>query len=126
MATSWKQILNDIDTDTDCLVHGYFRNSEEKSRIVIPTLVIYTCLMYYWIREYFADINEEEVFFSENRMKLECQSHLVWNNTSFGNIKIDSMCNDIFKWKLKIPGDDKLARQRDGIGLLLGISSVVM
>ena len=43
MATLWKQILKNIDDETDKLVHGYFRNNDDKSRSVIPTLVIYTC-----------------------------------------------------------------------------------
>ena len=79
-------------------------------------------MIYYWIREYFADINEDDVSISDDKMKIQ---HLgnrnKWSNTNFGNIEIDSMCNNIYKWKLKVTARDKKLGEK--VLISLGISS---
>ena len=51
MSANWKEILRNIDTKTDFLVNGYIRECEtllqKNDATIIPSLVIYTVLMYY-------------------------------------------------------------------------------
>ena len=119
MAGNWKEILKSIDHATDHLLHGYIREGEKLLKnhesVVIPPLVIYTVLMYYWLKEYFAVINDEKVSLSNDKMKLGFKVG-SWTNSSFGNFKIDSMCNNIYKWRLKI-------ESAGSENLLFGISS---
>ena len=70
---------------------------------IIPSLVIYSILTYYWFREYFSNINEDTVSLSDGKMTIESTRH-GWCNASFGNIKISSTesANNIYKWKIKI------------------------
>ena len=86
-------------------MHGYIREGEKlltnNESMVIPPLIIYIVLTYYWLKEYFAVINDEKVSLSKDEMKLEFKTG-GWTNSSFGNFRIDSMCNNIYKWRLKI------------------------
>ena len=100
MTSQWKEILSNIDTVTDCLVHGYLREAEksletDEESVVIPSLIIYTILMYYWIGEYFDDINEDKVSRSDDRLKLTSKKH-GWKNSSFGKKIIESTSKNVY------------------------------
>ena len=131
MSTNLNQILSQIDHKTNHLVHGYIRAIEQilkqdNSAIIIPSLVIYTCLIYYWLNEHFDIINESVVIQTSNKMKLISGkgSSNKWNNSNFGNILIPSIGDDIYKWKLKLTRFGLSAADDSSlIQLLFGISN---
>ena len=121
MATTWKTILEDVDDKTDCMVNGYVRQSEEllneDESTIIPPLIIYTILMYYWItKEYFDIINEDHVSLSKDKLTLRFIGQ-GWHNSNFGKVKIHSTSDVICKWKFKCHGPD------GGWNVLFGITT---
>ena len=76
MDTTFQKILKQIDSRTDCLVHGYFKaqfHHQNNLEVIIPHLIIYTTLAFYWIREYFSDINPEQITASEDGLCIKVQ-----------------------------------------------------
>ena len=56
MATNWKQVSSLIDRKTDHIVYGFVHEIEralddDESDTIIPPLIIFTILMYYWIND---------------------------------------------------------------------------
>ena len=127
VASKWKEILSSIDTDTDFLVHGYSREAEksletDKESVVIPPLIIYTILMYYWMGEYFDDIDEDKVCRSDDRLKVTSIQH-GWKNSSFGKTIIDSTGKNIYKWKLKVGDNQEKNSRSEQPHIMLGITT---
>ena len=90
------------------------------SRSIIPPLIIYTIVVYYWIKEYFDDVNEDVISLSDDKMSLISKSD-DWDNTSFGKVRIDSISDNIYKWKLRITDDHEDSAK--SIYVVFGISS---
>ena len=57
MAVSFKQISYSADKWTDLICHGYIKRLEKLSRqnaaLSTSSVIIYTCIMYYGLYEYF-------------------------------------------------------------------------
>ena len=94
MAANWKQTLSEIDTVTDHVVHGYSREiekllSKDDESVTIAPLIIYTILMYYWMNEYFDEMNQRKISLSDKKLTI---TSLIdgWKNTTFGKTSIAS------------------------------------
>ena len=122
MAGKWKEFCKDIDDRTYQLVHGYIREYENTfkhnhSSFIIPSLVIYTCLMYYWMNEYFDVINKHFISRSDNKMVIKrFAGNKGWDNSNFCKKRVHSTSNNIYKWTLKI-----ISKKHDA-NVLLGIT----
>ena len=126
MAATLKQLKSNMDNDTDCLIHGYIKENErilqnDNTDIIIPPLIIYTCLMYYWIREYFDDYEPAQIIRSDDKLTIKTKQ-CGYSHSSFGKTKIDSLSDGIYEWKLKI-----VEEIRHGVGsrisAILGVST---
>ena len=94
-----------LDLDTEYLVFGWIRLQQcllpldENTFYIIPDLVIYLCLQFYWIRGCWDIPGSSIKIFGTI-------SHYVigssWNNTSYGLLTIPSMNGGVYKWTLKI------------------------
>ena len=117
-------MLSGVDDKTNHLVHGYCRQyeismSQNGSPVIVPPLIIYTCLMYYWMSEYFDEICEKYVERSDDKMKLKyIGERSDWYNSNFGKMHIDSTSQMVYKWELKV-----IADLMSNFNLILGVSS---
>ena len=106
--------LNSIETRIKDSVFGYIRSMESKLCLdIIPALISYITLNYYYHDEYFAQ-SGKHVQLSNNNMTVtktpkydgkDYSLNLVpmyVPNTTFGNIWIDSDIPQIGTWKLKL------------------------
>ena len=99
--------LKQIDKKTKYFVYGFIRN-EQKSLsshhddnpfYTIPELIIYQCLLYYYLNEYF-NIICEGVTTLNNKQSIKNIKHR--STTCYGNIIIDPNESLIHKWEIKI------------------------
>ena len=101
-----------INTKTKFAVFGFLRESEQKlSLLIIPTMIYYLCLAYYYQGEYFERCT--------NGMEISTDKLTVTHeyNRAFGRIYdvrtichqwVDSIKEQVVKWKLKINQKGKL------------------
>ena len=99
MATLKK--LKQIDNRFKYAVFGYVRSMEPQlSHYNVPVLISYICLSYYYHNEYFAK-KGDNVELSNNNMTVN-KLNVGWNNTTYGNIWIESDIDQIAKWTFKL------------------------
>ena len=119
------QKLKYVDDRTDKLVPGYLNelNTSIDRKYIIPSLVVKSCLLFYFVGEYFEHIipyhiNRKLVTLSNNN----CSAKLIDGGFGalFGHICIDSMSKQIFKWSVKL-GDNKDS-QKIAKNLKIGIA----
>ena len=108
MATLKK--LKQIDNRFKYAVFGYVRSMESQlSHYNVPVLISYVVLSYYFHGEYFAKYGDK-VQLSNDRMTVtKIIDKSMWNkynNTTYGNIWIESNVNQIAKWKLKLSSNN--------------------
>eukprot|EP01084_Bolivina_argentea_P115112 204780_1 len=114
--------IKQIDNNTKLILFGFIRQSQhelmnkhkEDTFYIIPDLITYACLLFYYTDEYFAKSNLAEIIISDNKQTITKRnapfvSKFGWDNTSYGNLWIDSNENKIIIWTLKMnrtSGDD--------------------
>ena len=120
--------LKQINPRFHLIVFGFIREaqhklfgSEEHSFYIIPELVAYITLDFYFERVFWEPINR--IFTLSEDKKTLTRGHYVqgWNNTSFVNVEVDSMQQCIAKWTLRI--DKSRPRNHIMIGIIGGRSS---
>ena len=110
MAVSLKQLQSEVDKRTKNLVHGYIRKSEKildkiGSDTIIPPLIVYTCLLYYWMRDiscsdkYYLNADEWKRWEEQNMDKTDNKNSNSKKRT-FGDIGDESDSNVAKKRKL--------------------------
>ena len=92
--------IKTIDDRTKLLVFGYIRKSFQNS----PDLVIFTCLSFYFIREYFATKGKYTKI-SSNGNVIEKITDDGWGSMAYGNIEITNKNKGIYEWHLDIIDD---------------------
>ena len=99
--------LSKVDRDSEYLIFGFIRQSEIEFDKIIPPLISWTCLMFYWMNEYFEFIGDT-VIASENQLTITSMGDAIdcWQNTSFGKQIIQSTNEGIYKWILSVIGGD--------------------
>ena len=92
------------------LVVGYIREfgdelkSSRNSALFqnIPDLITSICVLYYYIDEYFALINEQHTKISNNNTTINKVGYSNWNHSSYGKVIIPSTNDHVYKWYIKI------------------------
>ena len=98
--------LSAVDKETECLIFGFVRQSEVEIDNIIPPLISWTCLMFYWMNEYF-EIICDKINVSEDKLSLIAGENVRHgNNASFGAQKINSTNPRIYKWTLSNVGNN--------------------
>ena len=89
------------DQSTEYLVFGFIRDYEKNSNAIIPPLISWTCLLFYWINEYF-EIVGDNLNASEDKLTISCNQPVSrWCNASFGHRKIKSGLTGVYRWTFK-------------------------
>lgn len=103
MTTSLKA-LKAIDQTTQCTVFGYIRQQEKQLSLYINITpeIIYLCLAYYYLGEYFDKVANCYTLSQDKRTVTKVNDGLGWDNTAYGIIWIDSAIPQIVQWKFKI------------------------
>ena len=105
---SFQKLLKIVDQRSKDSVFGYIRQSsknKERENNVIPMMIQYCCLRYYFVNEYFIKPMNDVFEISENGKIIHKTD---WKETkqasNYGNIVIDLNNEHIFiyKWKLKV------------------------
>ena len=101
-----------VDDNSRYLVFGYFRryqnelNQSQSSNpfCIIPELISYTCLLFYYLSEFFDKFDSEQIEVSDDKMTITKKGTNAdyWNNTTYGNTWINSMDDLKVAWKMKI------------------------
>ena len=129
MALSQKEI-DGIDQKTKNIVFGFIRQFEKNYELIhnIPDLVIFTCLAFYRMAEFFSKCGDSVTISGLNKDILtNTQDGNSWGNTSYGNIWHNSMDKIIIKWTLFMKkfnyGTTKRNDESGGLGhnILFGI-----
>ena len=116
--SSLKQ-LSGIDKRTKFAVYGWIREAEKQLKLnYITASISAICILYYRDDAIFGDV-ADNVGISQNnkritKIMLDKTRRYGWNNTSYGIVKIPSMCKCIYKWKIKM---------YDVTGMKIGITS---
>eukprot|EP01084_Bolivina_argentea_P223726 378482_1 len=99
-----------IDEKTKCLVYGYIRNQQKDLSLdhnnnpfyTIPELVIYKCVLYYYITDYFEIGGITGTIYSVKNYN-DTISHCTNRHCNFyGYVSIVSTSKAIHRWKFKI------------------------
>ena len=53
--------LSSVDRHAEYLIFGFIRKNETRMHGMIPTLISWTCLAFYWLNEYFGIIRDSHV-----------------------------------------------------------------
>ena len=98
--------LKNINNKYKYTVFGYIhQNEQELSLQIIPALIFYLSLLYYFHGECF-DRCSENMEISHDKMTITRNSKLStdnpWNNFAIGAISIDSMKKCLAKWRFKL------------------------
>ena len=96
--------LDQIDQKDKDLVNGYVRKLTHLDDL-IPNLVIFTVLSFYYIAECWGECGDDVVISNDGRVLTKKQAAISesnWNNTSYGNKWIDSMNKKVHKWTFHI------------------------
>ena len=103
-----------VDARSQRLLCGYLRNiyndATNNNEHIIPDLVLNICLLFYFQREYFSVIvngwkGRENFKLSNNDMTASLVDGCYGN--LYGNIKIDSLSEAVYKWTIKVENDKK-------------------
>eukprot|EP01084_Bolivina_argentea_P107699 192546_1 len=93
--------LKNIENETKYLVFGFLRISSDLLDLNMPDLIIFTCLSFYYISEYFAKPGTNiEISCDGAKITKICSGH--WENVTYGNKEITSRSKGIYKWYLKM------------------------
>lgn len=111
MATDYHKIKY-INQDVQDSVTGFIRECrdelpEENQYYDIPSLIIYTCILYYHIAEFFSKDHGPNMILSDNDSivaikKGENVKHQIDYDIVFGNVKIEFGQKYIYQWTFKI------------------------
>lgn len=115
--------LQDVDQKEKDIVFGYMKDINQSIEIdyIIPSLVLHSCLLYYYQPEYFAIIatedNEQSVNISNDKMTVS----LIPNQwaSCFGNVEIHSMSKRICRWSIRVKGEGGVSNAKL---LVVGVS----
>ena len=101
--------LKQIDQRTKDIIFGFIRQYQTEINnedIIIPPLVIFTCLAFFWIREYFElsqiDATQQIITLSEDKLQITKTQRNGWNNITLGSMCIKSTSQCIAKWTFMI------------------------
>lgn len=100
----------EIDKETDYLIAGYIREIQKELPAdtifhIIPELVNYECLRFYYIPEQFvACTNNLRITNKGTRIEAETEFRQLENPKSFaiGNFKVSASSQFIYRWKFKM------------------------
>ena len=107
MDDNLKSLLN-VDKNTELMIFGFIHRAETEMNHIIPPLISWTCLIFYWINEYF-DIIRNATNVTVDKLSLAARSNTKnWNNSSFGASKIKSTNTGIYKWSLSKSGNERI------------------
>ena len=82
------------------LVFGYVR--QIKNEQMIPNLVLFTVLSFWYLAEYFAETGDD-IQISDDKMKIaKIIGNGNWRNTTYGKLWFNSMEKMIHKWTFKV------------------------
>ena len=108
--------LKEIEQQIKDIVYGYIRQkNKELSLGIIPSLIKSICLLYFYESEYFL-IAANGIEISEDKRTIVKRSNVGWTTTVYGNQWVESMTNNIIKWKFKI-----VNAVGEGSGIAIGI-----
>eukprot|EP00483_Globobulimina_turgida_P009485 UN09504 len=100
---------NTIDKNVLYLVFGYIKNqqqllpSNQNVLYIIPELVIYLCINFYWIpKDCWHIVADGMQISGQNNETLTKIGKDDWQNTSYGKIEISSTEKCVYKWCLSI------------------------
>ena len=91
-----------MDNDIKYLVSGFVRKKEKENNIVIPMMISYIIMIYYWIEEKFTVYGDGIQIDSTKR---KATMHKICGyNTVYGNhvIDINDSTINVYKWTFKI------------------------
>ena len=100
-----------IDDRHKYLIYGFMRTIESTISAIYendpyyttPELVIFTCLLFYYMHETFDKIASEHIQSGiDNNTITKKGKNACWENTSYGIDWIDSMSNDIYVFSITI------------------------
>ena len=99
--------LKQIDKKTKYLVYGWIRNEQRTlssfhnnhAFYIIPELVIYHCLFYYYLSEYFNIIHDGAITLN-NKQSIKNIKHI--STSCYGKIMVEPDECMIHKWEIKI------------------------
>lgn len=95
-------IKNQVDEATMALMKGYIRKTEQEVEKIIPPIIVYTCIMFYWMKEFFK-IHGDTVTLSDDRLAVTLSSDTSnLKNACFGAQLITSIDKVRHKWTLQI------------------------
>ena len=98
--------LSKVDKKTEYTVFGFIRQSETEMDKIIPPLISWTCLMFYWMNEYFEIIGDTIDASKDNSTITATKATQDWGNANFCAQRIQSTNEGIYKWTLLMTGDD--------------------
>ena len=93
--------LSGVDQKVKRLVFGYMRQNEHEIDRIIPPIIFYTCLMFYWIKEYF-DLMAENINASKDKLRITYTANATLANAAYGAKKIQSTQGGVHKWTLSM------------------------
>ena len=82
MASKISKSLSNVDGNTEYLIYGYTRQCEVVLDLVIPELISYAILVFYWIDEYF-DIVNDKIRLSDDKRTLRSTMGIL-ENSNYG------------------------------------------
>ena len=96
--------LGKIDDVSKCLVFRYIRQIDIND-MIIPDAIIILCLSYYFINEFFCDLDGVDIELADDNNTLIKKSTICggWRNMCYGSKIIDSFhTKGIFKWIIQV------------------------
>ena len=105
--------IKHVDIKSHILMNGYLRIlciDQDDNDHIIPDLVLHICLLFYYPREHFSFSIDACKQISPNFKFSDDKKTVVLIDkcygTVYGNIKIDSLSEDICKWNIKVYKND--------------------
>ena len=99
-----------MNEQTKYVVFGYIRKSEQEllsihdddTVYIIPELVTMTCLLFYCFPQIFEQYSDKLHLSGWDNNTITKHGEKSWNNVAYGKELIDSLCDKVFSWELKI------------------------
>ena len=94
--------LRFVDERTNDLVTGFIREINPNSEITIPSLVSSSCILFYYLREYFT-ISGDRIAISDDKLTASTiRAQNFETNTVYGNVSINNKYNAIYSWSIQL------------------------